>query len=60
VRVTSRSDAGAVQHLLHRDVREQLQVHQFDKYAHLFGMVLVGRALWFVIVGALLWRTRSK
>jgi hypothetical protein len=32
---------------------------QLDRYVHIFGMVLVGQALWFCIAGALLWRVES-
>ncbi len=33
---------------------------QLDRYHHLFGMVIVGQALWFILVGALLWRTEKN
>lgn len=32
---------------------------QLDHYAHIFGMVLMGQALWFAIAGGLLWRVEN-
>jgi hypothetical protein len=32
---------------------------QLDRHAHVFGMVIVGQAVWFLIVGALLCRVRN-
>lgn len=33
---------------------------ELDRYMHIFGMVLVGQALWFVIAGVLMYRQQSS
>jgi hypothetical protein len=32
---------------------------QLDRHAHIFGMVIIGQALWFLLIGASLWRVRN-